>query len=94
MIDRCMFCRTVCNRGSYIIEHRRGVYVGVSCRSETDCFNRVLKQRDELLRIGNPMSNILYNFAQHGGQPIQFNEADSCKEWYTKWDKAKRESGL
>ena len=89
----CRWCRLKLPRGSYVHVFRRNYYAYSECRSKSGCMDRVVKQRNALMRIGGQMYNCFYNMAQRTEQ-IHPEDNRVFREMRDGWQSAKTQTGL
>lgn len=91
---KCLYCCILMPRGSYAAAtHGDGSLEGHYCRSELKCFNRILMQRNALLRIGNQMANTFFNASQRTAE-LSCGDNEIFKDLQERWDAEKRGCGL
>lgn len=90
---RCRWCNCRMPRGSYRNVFKRNRFTYAECSSQLSCFNRVLKQRDAMRRIGTQMYNVFYNISQRT-EALHPNDPAVFSDMQLGWEAAKRETGF
>lgn len=94
MIQRnCEYCRCKMPRGSYVRIVAKRNRETFSCRSETDCFNRLLEQRNRLMDAGSRMASVFLNLSKRATR-LHPLDSEVFTTMYRNWTAAKEISGL
>ena len=83
---RCYYCDAPLWRGSYKIERKRGQIDKTACRSLLDCFNRIFMRNSAMYKVGQRMSNIMYNLSQNPNNRVAIALSSQLVK---DWDEAK-----
>lgn len=90
---KCRWCRVKLPRGSYVHVFKRNRYAYSECRSQRRCMNRIIKQRDALMRIGGQMYNVFFNISQRT-EELHPDDNRVFREMRDEWRAVKAQTGL